>query len=365
MPRGPRQKTGQRRGVPATAIAVALLMFASQATADQASADQVVTDQAVTDLLVSLPSIATVTAQHAITQHAIAWNPQAPDKNALARLTGLMSQEMRQKPICATPRLTAERVLERAPKRTAQDAAAKTSAASVKVADASSSHSGAAPRLISLASLPAPSPSPPYPSPGALFSGLVPPDPTSSKLVSWASPSLEPTREAAVTATAAAIGAVNTAMSATSGAGMSMAARSRMSRLFATHPTRLPNDDDLACMAIAIYHEARDQPEPGRLAVASVIMNRKAAARFPETICGVVKQKAQFSFYNSDTGLAPKILEDDAWLQSIKDAALAMTQDPLRGLGGADHYHALYVDPNWSQSMNVVGTIAQHRFYRE
>ena len=66
----------------------------------------------------------------------------------------------------------------------------------------------------------------------------------------------------------------------------------------------------LMCMALNIYHEARNQSIVGQVAVAEVVMNRVEDSRFPDTICEVVKQavtykntdkpvlhKCQFSWY--------------------------------------------------------------------
>ena len=66
----------------------------------------------------------------------------------------------------------------------------------------------------------------------------------------------------------------------------------------------------LMCMALNIYHEARNQSMVGQVAVGEVVMNRVEDSRFPDTICEVVKQavtykntdkpvlhKCQFSWY--------------------------------------------------------------------
>ena len=46
----------------------------------------------------------------------------------------------------------------------------------------------------------------------------------------------------------------------------------------------------LMCMAMNVYHEARSEPIVGQIAVAQVVINRVNDKRFPDTICGVVKQ---------------------------------------------------------------------------
>ena len=63
-----------------------------------------------------------------------------------------------------------------------------------------------------------------------------------------------------------------------------------------TGPVTSPIADDVACLAGAIYFEAKGEPLPGQLAVANVIINRARSGRFPPDICGVVTQRGQFSF---------------------------------------------------------------------
>ena len=48
--------------------------------------------------------------------------------------------------------------------------------------------------------------------------------------------------------------------------------------------------DEVNCLALNIYHEARNQPFMGKLAVGYVTLNRVNSDEFPNTICGVVKQ---------------------------------------------------------------------------
>ena len=44
------------------------------------------------------------------------------------------------------------------------------------------------------------------------------------------------------------------------------------------------------CLALNLYHEARGESLAGNLAVGFVTMNRVADPRYPDTVCGVVKQ---------------------------------------------------------------------------
>ena len=50
------------------------------------------------------------------------------------------------------------------------------------------------------------------------------------------------------------------------------------------------DNEELKCMAENIYFEGRAEPMVGKIAIGHVVMNRIEDDRFPDTICGVVKQ---------------------------------------------------------------------------
>ena len=54
-------------------------------------------------------------------------------------------------------------------------------------------------------------------------------------------------------------------------------------------------EGDLKLLANLIYCEAGAEPYAGKLAVASVVINRVRSAKFPGTVVGVIYQKNQFS----------------------------------------------------------------------
>lgn len=49
------------------------------------------------------------------------------------------------------------------------------------------------------------------------------------------------------------------------------------------------------CLARAMYFESNRNSDDGMLAVGTVVMNRVRSEKYPNTICGVVGQKAQFA----------------------------------------------------------------------
>ena len=123
------------------------------------------------------------------------------------------------------------------------------------------------------------------------------------------------------------------------------------------------------CMAEALYFEARGEAVLGQFAVAEVIMNRVKSSRYPDTVCGVIRQgtgqrhRCQFSFYCD--GRAEVINEPRAYEQVGKVARLAMDGDVPTLTRGATHYHTRAVSPNWSKVFEKTATIGYHHFYIE
>lgn len=114
---------------------------------------------------------------------------------------------------------------------------------------------------------------------------------------------------------------------------------------------------EAACLALALYHEARGEPEVGRRAVAEVILNRVASPHYPDTVCGVVLQPGQFSHIRRSLG---------ADISGQMPLARQMLNGSLPRVlpRGTTHYHNHEVSPVWARLMRMVATIGGHRFYR-
>ncbi len=133
--------------------------------------------------------------------------------------------------------------------------------------------------------------------------------------------------------------------------------------LAANPPRDFSQETELACIAVSIYHEARNQPREGQAAVASVILTRAAdPLRWGNTPCTVVVP-VQFSYLDRNRRFAP-IRDMRAWAEAVEIAAQVLLSGPDPRLKGADHYHATYVDPAWNRDMDMVERIADHIFWR-
>ena len=136
-----------------------------------------------------------------------------------------------------------------------------------------------------------------------------------------------------------------------------------LGELVSNTETRSDLSDQMRCLAGAVYFESRGEPLAGQLAVAQVVINRTESSRFPTSYCGVVYQRAQFSFVKN--GRMPRIRTgSEAW-----DRAKAIARIAHEGLwdseaGDSLYFHAKYVRPSWSRKKTARATISQHIFYR-
>jgi len=133
-----------------------------------------------------------------------------------------------------------------------------------------------------------------------------------------------------------------------------------LSEAVAAQDTDTLDGDDLACMAGAVYFEAKGEPLSGQLAVADVIINRTKSGRFPTSICSVVKQRGQFSFVRH--GRIPAIANSAAYRTAVAVARVAMADAWDSPAADAMYFHARRVSPAWR--MQKVASIGNHIFYR-
>jgi spore germination cell wall hydrolase CwlJ-like protein len=122
--------------------------------------------------------------------------------------------------------------------------------------------------------------------------------------------------------------------------------------------TDVSQDAELRCLATAVYFESRGEPLEGQLAVAQAIVNRVESGRYASSICGVVKQRGQFSFDHSRTPAAgrdwqtaqgvARIAADDMWHEVAPRAV---------------SFHAARLSPGW-RGKTRIAQIGNHVFYR-
>ena len=134
-------------------------------------------------------------------------------------------------------------------------------------------------------------------------------------------------------------------------------------------PPKVFSSEEQKCLSTAIYFEARGESLKGQAAVAQVILNRVRNPTYPNEVCNVVYQNAdwykrcQFSF--ACDGLPERIVNRRAY-RTAREVAMAVTGGKifLREVGSSTHYNATYVNPEWADGMEEMTQIGSHIFYR-
>lgn len=122
------------------------------------------------------------------------------------------------------------------------------------------------------------------------------------------------------------------------------------------------DEEQQACLAKAVYFEARSEPLKGQLAVADVVLNRAASGKYPKTICEVITQKAQFSFIENGRFPEPD-KASKAWRKAVAVARLARAELAEAVPADVLWYHADYVAPVWRHGLAKNEKIGVHIFY--
>ena len=132
---------------------------------------------------------------------------------------------------------------------------------------------------------------------------------------------------------------------------------------------------DIECLALNIYWEARSESIDGQYAVGAVVLNRVKDTRFPNTICEIVYQgpiykskpelpvrnRCQFSWYCDGKNDNPRNRTAYSVAVTIAETLLKMKNDII---DGATHYHASYILPEWAKTKTKIIQIDNHIFYR-
>lgn len=105
------------------------------------------------------------------------------------------------------------------------------------------------------------------------------------------------------------------------------------------------------CLVRAMYFESQRSSHEGLLAVGTVVMNRVEAARFPNTICGVVAQRRQFA-----RGVLSRRLDPKQAGPAKRAADAVLKGERYAPVGRAMHFHAAsYNNPYPATYVTVAG----------
>lgn len=125
-------------------------------------------------------------------------------------------------------------------------------------------------------------------------------------------------------------------------------------------PVVLPvNTNELLLLAKTIYFESASESKVGKIAIASVVLNRMK--EYSMSLKDVISQPDQFSYY----GKKFTISDSKTFEECRKIAELMLTGYYKDITGGATYYHSKKVKPTWAKEKIMVATIDRHIFYRD
>lgn len=116
------------------------------------------------------------------------------------------------------------------------------------------------------------------------------------------------------------------------------------------------------CLADNIYHEANGEPDDGKLAVALVTMNRVASKGFPDTVCGVVYERGQFSWVNTKSRVNRESTRYKQ-IYSIAESTYINYRTMVDITKRSLYFHAVHVNPGWNLKRTI--QLGRHVFYRK
>ena len=114
------------------------------------------------------------------------------------------------------------------------------------------------------------------------------------------------------------------------------------------------------CLTEAIYYESRNEDTIGMAAVAYVVLNRTTTR--DKSICEVVHQRSQFSFYKPNIKLHPQ--EPEAWIKATYIAIYTQLGVITNPIGNATMFSESMM-ASWDADAVFSKKIKHHYFYTE
>lgn len=143
--------------------------------------------------------------------------------------------------------------------------------------------------------------------------------------------------------------------------------------LFCSLQSFAGSTSEVNCLTAAIYKEARSEPLKCQKAVAEVILNRAEHPGYPDSICKVIKQPKQFSWWDNSEANR-KLLKgsteglnklDMLAYQEAKQIALLAYTGLLEGhpaLEESLHFATLETSNKWIRKKKVKMLCQNHKF---
>ena len=126
-------------------------------------------------------------------------------------------------------------------------------------------------------------------------------------------------------------------------------------------------DENVRCLALSMYWEAKGQGHEGMLAVGSVVLNRMRSDEFPDSACEVVFEggetpPCQFSWWCDGKSDTPT--EAKPWKLAQELAREMLANPPADPTGGALFFHSEDIPKPWKKERTRTAQVGGHIYYR-
>ena len=121
---------------------------------------------------------------------------------------------------------------------------------------------------------------------------------------------------------------------------------------------------EILVVALTLLGEARGEGFEGMAGVASVIQTRMIERH--QSASQVCLAPKQFSFWNGGVSETKKceLLATSQANNALHLAKLVCERKLPDVVNGANHYHAVSVNPKWAKKNQMVAIIKKHKFYK-
>lgn len=122
-------------------------------------------------------------------------------------------------------------------------------------------------------------------------------------------------------------------------------------------PIKALSNRDISCLEAAVYNETRGNKAQGAVLVGATVLNRANSKHYPNSVCGVVYQRAQFTNIRK---VKPHQIN-----QQTKNVVQEIVQKYYNGTLNATvmYFHNTSVIPKWSHRKKRVARVGAHIFY--
>ena len=122
-------------------------------------------------------------------------------------------------------------------------------------------------------------------------------------------------------------------------------------------PIKALSNRDIACLEAVIYNETRGNKAQGAILVGATVFNRANSKFYPNTICGVAYQRAQFTNIHR---VKPHHINEQT-----RNVVREIIERYYNGTLNATvmYFHNTSVKPKWSYKKKRVAKVGAHIFY--